>query len=67
MNFATTTTFITDNFLLETPIAKKLYYDYADKMPIIDYHNHLSPKRISDNTPFMNLCEAWLAEDHYKW
>ena len=67
MNFNTTSTFITEDFLLETPIAKQLYYDYAAEMPIIDYHNHLSPQRISDNNPFNNLCEAWLAEDHYKW
>ncbi len=67
MNFGLTGTFITENFLLETPIAKKLYYNYAAAMPIIDYHNHLSPQRISDNNPFNNLCEAWLAGDHYKW
>lgn len=67
MNFKEVNTFITEDFLLESPLAKQLYYDYAAKMPIIDYHNHLSPQRISDNNPFTNLCEAWLAEDHYKW
>lgn len=67
MNFTTATSFITDDFLLETPAAKKLYHDYAAHMPIIDYHNHLSPKRISDNTIFKNLCDAWLSGDHYKW
>lgn len=67
MNFDRTETFITDDFLLETPIANQLYYDYAEAMPIIDYHNHLSPQRIADNAPFNNLCEAWLSEDHYKW
>ncbi|QTD38469.1 glucuronate isomerase [Polaribacter batillariae] len=67
MNFEITNTFITEDFLLETSIAKKLYYDYAKAMPIIDYHNHLSPQRIFSNIPFKNLYEAWLAEDHYKW
>jgi len=67
MNFNKTGTFITEGFLLETPVAKQLYYDYAAEMPIIDYHNHLSPQRISNNNPFNNLCEAWLSEDHYKW
>ena len=67
MNLGITNTFITENFLLETPIAKQLYYEYAAAMPIIDYHNHLSPQRIANNTPFDNLCQAWLAEDHYKW
>lgn len=36
-------------------------------MPIIDYHNHLSPKDIAENRKFNNLTEAWLAGDHYKW
>ncbi len=35
--------FIYDDFLLQTETAKVLYHDYAEKMPIIDFHNHLSP------------------------
>lgn len=60
-------TFIKDNFLLETPYAKQLYHDYAKEMPIIDYHNHLSPEQIANNHQFKNITEAWLAGDHYKW
>lgn len=67
MNFSKNNTFITDDFLLETPQAKRLYHDYAKDMPIIDYHNHLSPEHIVQNTPFENLAKAWLAGDHYKW
>ncbi|MCL4132235.1 UNVERIFIED_CONTAM: hypothetical protein GTU68_055231 [Idotea baltica] len=36
-------------------------------MPIIDYHNHLSPKQIADNLPVKNITDAWLSGDHYKW
>lgn len=67
MNFSNTNTFITNDFLLETLIAKRLYHDYAKKMPIIDYHNHLSPEQLSTNQPFENLAQAWLSGDHYKW
>ncbi|MEC3905514.1 glucuronate isomerase [Tamlana sp. 2201CG12-4] len=60
-------TFITDNFLLNSETAQKLYHEYAKNMPIIDYHNHLSPKLIADNKPVENITDAWLKEDHYKW
>ncbi|MGC6429869.1 MAG: glucuronate isomerase [Jejuia sp.] len=59
--------FITDNFLLESKTAEVLYQDYAKDLPIIDYHNHLSPQLIAENKPIGNITEAWLKEDHYKW
>lgn len=33
-----------ENFLLKTKTAQELYHNHAAKMPIIDYHCHLSPK-----------------------
>lgn len=54
-------------FLLTNQWSKKLYHSSAEKMPIIDYHCHLSPKEIYENKPFTNLTEAWLSGDHYKW
>lgn len=59
--------FIHDNFLLETDLAVYLYHEIAKVLPIIDYHNHLSPKDISENRKFENLTQAWLEDDHYKW
>lgn len=59
--------FITDDFLLESEAAKTLFHDYAKDLPIIDYHNHLSPQLIAENKPVNNITEAWLKEDHYKW
>jgi len=56
-----------DNLLLNSNSARKLYYDYAESMPLYDYHNHLSPKDIADNRQFGNLAEVWLEGDHYKW
>ncbi|UOB19096.1 glucuronate isomerase [Abyssalbus ytuae] len=59
--------FIHDDFLLETKTAKELYHDYAKKMPLIDYHSHLSPDYIAYNKQFANLTELWIEGDHYKW
>ena len=55
------------DFLLESPSAIKLYHDYAAKLPIIDYHCHLSPREIAENKTFSNITELWLYGDHYKW
>ena len=59
--------FIDDNFLLHNSIAERLYHEYAGGQPIMDYHNHLSPRLIAENHVFADLTEAWLAGDHYKW
>ncbi|WKK65893.1 glucuronate isomerase [Lutimonas zeaxanthinifaciens] len=59
--------FISDNFLLDSELAQILYHQYAKKMPVIDYHNHLSAKQIAENKPISNITDAWLNGDHYKW
>jgi glucuronate isomerase len=59
--------FIHDDFLLSNEIAGRLYHDCAAKLPIIDYHNHLSPKDIAKDRHYENLTQLWLDEDHYKW
>ena len=59
--------FINDDFILTNETAKKLYHDYAEKMPIIDYHCHINPKEIYENKKFKNITEIWLGGDHYKW
>jgi len=56
-----------DDFLLKNKTARKLYHEFAKPMPIIDYHNHLSPQQIADDSCFENLTQAWLYGDHYKW
>lgn len=60
-------TFITDDFLLRGPTARRLYHEYAAPMPIIDYHNHLSADQLLADVRFDNLTQAWLYGDHYKW
>ncbi len=60
-------TFLHSDFLLPTKRARELYHSYAESLPIIDYHCHLSPKAVAENISFDNLTQIWLAGDHYKW
>lgn len=64
---STSKQFMNDDFLLDTPAARHLYHNHAAKMPIIDYHCHLSPKMIAEDKPFRSITELWLGGDHYKW
>ena len=68
--------FMERDFLLETDTAKHLFHDYAENLPILDYHCHLNPQEIYENRRFDNLSEIWLggrapdgscSGDHYKW
>jgi len=69
-------TFMDKDFILQTETAKHLYHDYACKLPLADYHCHLSPKEIYEDRRFDNIVEVWLGGrnsdgsyfgDHYKW
>lgn len=59
--------FMDKDFLLETETAKKLYHEYAAKVPVIDYHCHINPKEIAEDRSFENITQVWLGGDHYKW
>ncbi len=59
--------FMDKNFLLNTKTAQMLYAGYAEKLPIIDYHCHVSPREIYEDKRFANITELWLGGDHYKW
>ena len=59
--------FMTKDFLLKTETAKKLYHNYAAKMPIVDYHCHINPREIFEDRKFQNITQIWLGGDHYKW
>ena len=59
--------FMDEDFLLQTGVAKKLYHDYAAKMPVLDYHCHINPREIAEDRQFENITQVWLGGDHYKW
>ena len=52
--------FMDKDFLLSTETAKKLYFDYAAKMPILDYHCHINPMEIAQDRKFDNITQVWL-------
>ena len=68
--------FMDRDFLLSSETAKHLFHDYAEPLPLIDYHCHLNPKEIYEDRRFEDLAQVWLgglqpdgtyAGDHYKW
>ena len=68
--------FMDKDFLLETETAKHLFHDYAEHLPLVDYHCHIPPKDVYEDVRFDNLAEVWLGGenpdgsyfgDHYKW
>ena len=59
--------FLDPNFLLNSDVARELFHNYAEKLPIIDYHCHVSPKDIAEDKQYSNITELWLGGDHYKW
>ena len=61
------TTFLSEDFMLHSELARRLYHDVAADLPIIDYHCHLPPYQVADNYQFTNLTDIWLRGDHYKW
>jgi len=46
-----------EDFLLSTRTAKHLYHDYAARMPILDYHCHISPREIFEDREFENITQ----------
>jgi glucuronate isomerase len=59
--------FLSEDFLLQSPTARTLYHEFAESMPIFDYHCHLPVAEIAGNKRFANLTDIWLRGDHYKW
>ena len=64
------------DFLLGTETARRLFHDYAEHMPLVDYHCHISPREIYEDRRFDDLAQVWLGGenpdgtyfgDHYKW
>ena len=59
--------FLDQDFLLENKTAIRLYHEFARDLPVIDYHSHLPPVQIAEDTRFENITQVWLNGDHYKW
>ena len=59
--------FLDEDFLLQNEPGRILFHEYAAKMPIFDYHDHLVPKQIAEDVKFANIARIWFDGDHYKW
>jgi len=68
--------FLDDDFMLNNETGKYLFHKYAEALPLVDYHCHISPKEIYENRRYNNIAEIWLGGknpdgsyfgDHYKW
>ena len=59
--------FIGEDFLLESDTARRLFFDVAQKQPIVDWHCHIPAAEIGQNRQFGDLAQMWLEADHYKW
>lgn len=59
--------FPSDDFLLRSEPAGRLYVQFARDLPIVDYHCHLDPATIAQNVGFDEIVDLWIAGDPYKW
>lgn len=61
-----TTTYIHEDFLLNSSLSRRLFHDVAKPLPIVDVHNHLPPAQIAEDTQPNNLATLWVIADQYK-
>ncbi|MBR2615916.1 MAG: glucuronate isomerase [Clostridia bacterium] len=54
-----------ERFLLKNPAAERLF-DAVKSLPVIDFHNHLSPSDLARDRSYENLFEILLECDPYK-
>lgn len=59
--------FMDNDFLLSTETSRILFHEYAEKVPVLDYHCHINPREIAEDRKFDNITQVWLGGDHYKW
>ena len=60
-------TFLNNDFLLNSDVARQLFHEVAADAPIVDVHNHLPSADIANDRVWTSLTELWLDDDHYKW
>lgn len=64
---SSTPEFLGPNYLLDRPLARRLYREHAEGLPIVDVHSHLSAREIERDHVWPTITDLWLGEDHYKW
>ncbi|MBO5923529.1 MAG: glucuronate isomerase [Lentisphaeria bacterium] len=54
-----------ENFLLKNDLAVKLY-EAAKDLPVVDFHNHLPVKDLTEDRKYNDIAELWVMSDPYK-
>ncbi|MHC0442519.1 glucuronate isomerase [Flavobacterium sp. 3-210] len=58
--------FLGQDYFLENPTAAFLFHEIAQKLPIVDYHNHINANHLASNKKFSNIAQLWVCNDPYK-
>src|SRR5260370_31120566 len=66
INLECLVTFISQEFLLHSKAAQRLYHNYAESEPILDFHSHLSAADIAQDRRFCDLSEILLQSGPFK-
>ena len=48
--------FMNEDFLLQNETARRLYHSYAENQPIADFHCHINPQEIAENSIHKEIC-----------
>ena len=52
--------FMGPDFMLRNETGARLFHQYAENLPLVDYHCHISPKEIFEDRRFNSISEVWL-------
>ena len=55
--------FIGEDFLLDTELARRLYHEHVEGLPIVDFASHLDVRDIAEDKKYRNLADAWLKKE----
>lgn len=58
--------FLDEEYFLLNKTAERLYVDFAESLPIVDYHNHLDPAALGSNRMHTDITDLWITGDPYK-
>lgn len=53
--------------MLDSPMSRTLYHEFAAPLPIVDFHCHIDPSWLAKDRRFDNLADLWVVNDPYKW
>lgn len=59
--------FMDADFLLTSQVARQLYHEASEDLPLFDCCSHLSAESIALNSRYANLTQLMITTDPYKW